>query len=81
MTVEVNSPSEFTSSVFSMMTKRNGVITGQDGRDDWFTVEAEVPLNKMFGFSGELRGLTQGKGWTKIRINRKKSLDEQNIEI
>ena len=62
MTVEVNSPIEFTSSVFSMLTKRSGMVTGQDGRDDWFTVEAEVPLNRMFGFSGELRGLTQGKG-------------------
>ena len=37
-------------------------MIGQDGRDDWFTVEAEVPLNNMFGFSAELRGLTQGKG-------------------
>ena len=62
MNVEVNSPSEFTSAIFSILTKRSGVITGQDGRDDWFTVEAEVPLNKMFGFSAELRGSTQGKG-------------------
>ena len=62
MSVEVNSPIEFTSAVFSILTKRSGVVTGQDGRDDWFTVEAEVPLNNMFGFSGELRGKTQGKG-------------------
>ena len=62
MNVEVNSPSEFTSAIFSILTKRSGVIIGQDGRDDWFTVEAEVPLNKMFGFSAELRGSTQGKG-------------------
>ena len=62
MTVEVNSPIEFTSSVFGMVNKREGVVIGQDGRDDWFTIEAEVPLNKMFGFSAELRGNTQGKG-------------------
>lgn len=70
MTVEVNSPIEFTSSVFSMLTKRSGVVTGQDGRDDWFTVEAEVPLNRMFGFSGELRGLTQGKGEFTMEYSR-----------
>ena len=69
MSVEVNSPIEFTSAVFSILTKRSGVVTGQDGRDDWFTVEAEVPLNNMFGFSGELRGKTQGKGlWKSIQI-------------
>lgn len=62
MNVEVNCPAEFTSAVFGILNKRNGLITGQDGRDDWFTVEAEVPLNTMFGFSGELRGATQGKG-------------------
>jgi len=62
MSVEVNCPNEFTSSVFSILTRRSGLIIGQDGRDDWFTVEAEVPLNNMFGFSSELRGATQGKG-------------------
>ena len=62
MNVEINIPAEFSSFVFGMLTKRSGIVTGQDGRDDWFTVEAEVPLNNMFGFSPELRGLTQGKG-------------------
>ena len=66
MSVEVNSPVEFSSSIYSMLNKRSGVILGQDGRDDWFSLEAEVPLNEMFGFSAELRGLTQGKGDFKI---------------
>jgi len=62
MSVEVNSPQEFSSQVFSLINHRTGIITGQTGRDDWFTLEAEVPLNNMFGFSAELRSLTQGKG-------------------
>jgi len=70
MSVEVNSPQEFSSQVYSLMNHRSGIITGQTGRDDWFTVEAEVPLNKMFGFSAELRSLTQGKGEYTMEYSR-----------
>ena len=62
MSVEVNSPQEFSSQIFSLINGRAGIITGQTGREDWFSLEAEVPLNNMFGFSAELRSLTQGKG-------------------
>lgn len=70
MFVEVNSPNEFSSNIYSLMNKRKGIIIGQDGRDDWFTVECEVPLNEMFGFSGELRSLTQGKGEYTMEYSR-----------
>ena len=70
MSVEVNSPQEFTSQVFSIISGRSGIITGQDGRDDWFTLEAEVPLNNMFGFSASLRSMTQGKGEYTMEYSR-----------
>jgi translation elongation factor EF-G len=34
MTVEVNSPAEFSSAIFGMLNKRSGVILGQDARQD-----------------------------------------------
>jgi len=70
MLVEVNAPNEFSSNIYSLMNKRKGIIIGQDGRDDWFTLECEVPLNEMFGFSGELRSLTQGKGEYTMEYSR-----------
>jgi len=70
MSVEVNAPQEFTSQLYSIIRDREGVITGQDGTDDWFTLESEVPLNKMFGFSAELRSLTQGKGEYSMEYSR-----------
>merc|ERR1719347_1991522 len=70
MSVEVNSPQEFASQIFTIINGRSGIITGQTGREDWFSVEAEVPLNNMFGFSAELRSLTQGKGEYTMEYSR-----------
>lgn len=62
MEVEAVVPIEFQGSVMGQFNKRNGIISGSEGTSDWVTIYAEVPLNCMFGFAGELRSLTQGKG-------------------
>ncbi|CAI6368073.1 unnamed protein product [Macrosiphum euphorbiae] len=62
MEVEAIVPQEFQGSVMGQFNKRNGIISGSEGTSDWVTIYAEVPLNCMFGFAGELRSLTQGKG-------------------
>lgn len=55
MMVEVVAPEEFQGAVIGQLNKRQGIITGTDGTEGWFTVYAEVPLNNMFGYAGELR--------------------------
>lgn len=55
MMVEVNAPEEFQSTVISQLNKRNGIITNTERAEGWFTVYAEVPLNQMFGYAGDLR--------------------------
>lgn len=62
MEVEAVVPVEFQGAVMSQFNKRNGIISGNEGTADWVTIYAEVPLNCMFGFAGELRSMTQGKG-------------------
>jgi len=62
MEVEAVVPTEFQGAVMGQFNKRSGIISGSEGIADWVTIYAEVPLNTMFGFAGELRSLTQGKG-------------------
>ncbi|KAK1735305.1 elongation factor G [Skeletonema marinoi] len=64
MTVEVEIPSEFQGAVTASLSKRMGMIQSSDMNDDGsgLKLEAQVPLANMFGYSTELRSLTQGKG-------------------
>ncbi|CAK9799632.1 Elongation factor G, mitochondrial [Anthophora plagiata] len=62
MMVEVTVPTEYMGLVVAQLTKRHGIMVDTDSVDDWSTLKAEVPLNEMFGYIGELRSTTQGKG-------------------
>ncbi|WVQ79014.1 elongation factor G, mitochondrial [Cryptococcus sp. DSM 104549] len=62
MTVEIVAPIEFQGNVIGAINQRKGTIVDTEVRDDEFTLTAEVSLNDMFGYSSQLRGMTQGKG-------------------
>lgn len=62
MKVEVEIPVEFQGTVMSGLAKRRGIIVNSSSRADFGSVSAEVPLAQMFGYSTDLRSMTQGKG-------------------
>lgn len=62
MKLEVSAPEEFQGTVIGQVNQRRGVIMGTDSDMGYVTVEAEVPLSEMFGYSTDLRSVTQGKG-------------------
>ena len=70
MKVETTAPSEFQGTLIALMTRRHGVIIGTDESEGYFAIICEVPLNDMFGFSTELRTVTQGKGEYTMEYSR-----------
>ncbi|TIA76113.1 hypothetical protein E3P91_00055 [Wallemia ichthyophaga] len=62
MKVEIVAPIEFQGSVIGGINQRRGTIIDTEIRDEEFTLICEVALNDMFGYSSNIRGLTQGKG-------------------
>jgi len=61
MKVAVEGPSEFQGAVMGSLNQRRGIIVGTVEESNYTSVEAEVPLSEMFGYSTVLRSLTQGK--------------------
>lgn len=61
MKVVVESPTEFQGSVMGLLNQRRGMIVGAQDEGVLCSVEAQVPLAEMFGFSTVLRSATQGK--------------------
>src|SRR5690606_28361219 len=62
MKVEVSAPEEFQGPVMGQINQRRGIIMGSNANEGFSTVEAEVPLTEMFGYSTDLRSATQGNG-------------------
>jgi elongation factor G len=62
MKVEVEVPTEFQGPVSGTISSKRGVILGSESRSGFSVLQAEVPLSEMFGYSNDLRSMTQGKG-------------------
>ena len=62
MKVEVEIPTEFQGPVTGALSSKRGVILGTESRAGYTVITSEVPLAEMFGYSNDLRSMTQGKG-------------------
>jgi elongation factor G len=60
MLLEVETPSEFLGRIQGKLLARRALLLGSETRDNEVVIRAEVPLAEMFGYSTELRSLSQG---------------------
>lgn len=61
MKVEVEVPEDFMGDVIGDISKRRGQVNGMNERSGNKIVDAFVPLSEMFGYSTDLRSMTQGR--------------------
>ncbi|MEA1676655.1 elongation factor G [Nitrospirillum sp. BR 11163] len=62
MKVEVVVPDDYLGDVIGDINRRRGTVLGQLERGHNIAVESHVPLSEMFGYIGQLRGMTSGRG-------------------
>ena len=61
MAVEVETPEDYMGDVMGDLNRRRGIIQGMDDLLAGKSIKAEVPLAEMFGYSTDLRSMSQGR--------------------
>lgn len=70
MKVSVEGPTEFQGNIFGSINQRRGIIVSSTEDGASCTVDADVPLSEMFGYSTVLRSLTQGKAEFTMELSK-----------
>ncbi len=62
MKIEIECPTDFQGSVVGNLTSRRGMVVATEASGAICRIEGEVPLAETFGYSTDLRSMTQGQG-------------------
>jgi elongation factor G len=80
MKVVVETPTEFQGSAMGLLNQRRGMIVGAQDEGVMCSIEAQVPLAEMFGFSTVLRSSTQGKAQFTMEFSTYKQVPQSVSE-
>jgi elongation factor G len=70
MQVEVLTPDQFMGEVTGNLSARRGRVSGMEARGSAQAITAEVPLASMFGYSTDVRSMTQGRATYTMQFSR-----------
>jgi elongation factor G len=70
MSVEVTTPEEYMGDVIGDLNGRRGRIDGMSQRADAQVIKALVPLAEMFGYTTDLRSITQGRAISSMQFEK-----------
>ncbi len=69
MAVDVFTPDDHVGDVIGDLNRRRGMIKSQDAGATGVRIKADVPLSEMFGYIGDLRTFTSGRGQFSMEFN------------
>ena len=61
MKVEIVTPEDYLGDVMGDVSRRRGILQGQDDTPSGKTINAMLPLGEMFGYATSLRSMSQGR--------------------
>ncbi len=70
MSLEIISPQEYTGEIISGINSKKGKILSMGIKQNKEKIDAEVPLEEMFGYSTELRSKSQGRASFSMKFAR-----------
>ena len=79
MKIEIECPSQFQGPVVGNLTSRRGLVLSTEAHGPETRIEGEVPLAETFGYSTDLRSMTQGQGTFTMEFAHYKRLP-RNLE-
>jgi elongation factor G len=80
MSVEVITPEDFMGDVIGDLNARRGLVQGMENRAGAEVIRAHVPLSNMFGYTTDLRSMTQGRAMMSMEFNHYAPLPESLAE-
>ncbi len=79
MDVEIITPEDFMGDVIGDLNGRRGIIGKMDNNNEGSVVRAKVPLSEMFGYTTDLRSMTQGRATSTMEFAEFKIVPD-NVE-
>jgi elongation factor G len=79
MLLEVETPSQFLGRIQGKLLSRRALLLGSETRDNDVVIRAEVPLKEMFGYSTEVRSLSQGMATFSMEFAEYRPLPENLV--
>jgi elongation factor G len=77
MAVQVIVPEEFMGEVVGDLNRRQGRISGMEARANTQVIDVHVPLRQMFGYTTDLRTVTQGRATHTMQFSHFDAVPEQ----